>query len=82
MIPPIVAIHRIDEFYQILRQPETLLSKMMFHPRPERPTKPAAGFVRYEPGAYHPLHRHDFAQIWYILEGTFTIGGKTYDPAQ
>ena len=54
----------------------------MFHPRPERPTKPAAGFVRYEPGAYHPLHRHDFAQIWYILEGTFTIGGKTYDPAQ
>src|SRR6516165_3528234 len=26
------------------------------------------------------LHRHDFAQVWYILEGTFTIGGKIYEP--
>ena len=33
-----------------------------------------------EPGSHHPLYRHDFAQIWYILEGTFTIGGKTYRP--
>ena len=41
---------------------------------------PSASFVRCETGAYHPLHRHDFAQIWYILEGTFTIGGKTYEP--
>ena len=54
--------------------------KMVFHPRPERPTEPNAGFVRYEPGAHHPMHRHDFAQVWYILEGTFTIGGKIYEP--
>ena len=53
-------------------------SKMIFHPRPERPTEPNAGFVRYEPGAHHPTHRHDFAQIWHILEGEFLIGGKTY----
>jgi ChrR Cupin-like domain len=53
---------------------------MVFHPRPGRPTEPNAGFVRYEPGAHHPLHRHDFAQIWYILEGAFAIGGRTYGP--
>ena len=26
------------------------------------------------------MHRHDFAQIWYILEGEFSIGGTTYGP--
>ena len=26
-------------------------SKMLFHPRPERPTEPNAGLVRYEPGS-------------------------------
>lgn len=49
-------------------------SKMVFHPRPENPTEPNAGFVRYEPGAHHPFHKHDFAQVWHILEGEFTIG--------
>jgi hypothetical protein len=53
-------------------------SKMVFHPRPERPSEPNAGLVRYERGASHPRHRHDFAQIWYILEGEFRIGGRTY----
>src|SRR6185312_16903924 len=55
-------------------------SKMLFHPRPERPTEPNAGLVRFEPGSSHPLHRHDFAQIWYILEGEFVIDGQTYGP--
>ena len=55
-------------------------SKMVFHPRPERPSEPNTGFVRYEPGAHHPRHRHDFAQVWYILEGTFTIGAETRGP--
>ena len=55
-------------------------SKMVFHPRAERPTEPNTGFVRYEPGAYHPRHRHDFAQVWYVLEGTFTIGARTVGP--
>src|SRR4051812_14659330 len=34
------------------------------------------GVVRYEPGSYHPEHCHGFAQVWYILSGEFTIGGK------
>ena len=55
-------------------------SKMLFHPRPERPTEPNAGFVRYEPGAHHPLHRHDFAQVWYVIEGEFRMGERTYGP--
>lgn len=76
---PFEAVH-VDE-----REWETLRfggyqSKMLFHPRPERPTEPNAGLVRFEPGASHPLHRHDFAQIWYILEGEFVIAGTTYGP--
>ena len=38
------------------------------------------GLLRLEPGAYHPWHRHDFAQVWYILEGEFTIGGVKCGP--
>ncbi|HWM77856.1 MAG TPA: cupin domain-containing protein, partial [Methylomirabilota bacterium] len=49
-------------------------------PRPERPTEPYAGLVRYEPGAHHPQHLHDFAQVWYILEGEFVIGETMYGP--
>lgn len=55
-------------------------AKMVFHPRAERPTEPNAGLVRYDPGAHHPYHRHDFAQVWYILEGEFEIGGQTHGP--
>src|SRR6266567_9635865 len=73
------AVHAEDRPWETPRWPGQW-SKMLFHPRPERPTEPNAGFVRYEPGARHPLHRHDFAQIWYILEGTFTIGAKIYGP--
>src|SRR5689334_2281208 len=29
------------------------------------------------PGAHHPIHNHEFAQVWYVLSGTFVIGGKT-----
>jgi len=71
------AVHESEREWETLRFPGQS-SKMLFHPRPERPTEPNAGFVRYAPGAHHPLHRHDFAQIWYILEGEFTIGGKRY----
>jgi mannose-6-phosphate isomerase-like protein (cupin superfamily) len=55
-------------------------SKMLFHPRPERPTEPNAGLIRFAPGSSHPVHRHDFAQIWYILEGEFVIDGRNYGP--
>lgn len=54
--------------------------KMLFHPRPGNANEPNAGVVRYEPGAHHPRHRHEFAQVWYVLEGTFMIGDATYGP--
>src|SRR5579872_5455325 len=73
------AVHESERDWEMLRFPGQW-SKMLFHPRADCPTEPNAGFVRYEPGAHHPLHRHDFAQVWYILEGTFSIGGKSYTP--
>ena len=76
---PFEAIHEDEREWETLRFPGQS-SKMLFHPRPERPSEPNAGFVRYDPGGYHPMHRHDFAQIWYILEGEFSIGGKIYRP--
>jgi hypothetical protein len=76
--PP--AIRHIDEMeWETIRWPgET--GKMLFHPTPENPTAPNAGLLRLEPGAHHPWHRHDFAQVWYILEGELEIGGKQYGP--
>jgi hypothetical protein len=73
------AVHIDEREWEMLRF-DGSQSKMLFHPRPERPTEPNAGFVRFQPGAGYPLHRHDFAQIWYILEGEFVIGGRKYDP--
>src|SRR5580693_5336700 len=55
------------------------VTKFLFQ-RPERPTEPNAGFLKYAPGASFPLHRHDFAQVWYIIEGEFTFAGKLYGP--
>ena len=76
--PPVV--RHIDEIeWETVRWPGQE-GKMVFHPRPENPTEPNTGLVRYEKGAHHPLHRHDFAQVWYILEGQFLIGGKAYGP--
>src|ERR1700688_3392052 len=52
--------HRDDVEWETIRWPgET--GKMLFHPRPERPTEPNAGILRLEPGAYHPEHYHGFA---------------------
>ncbi|MDP6708712.1 MAG: cupin domain-containing protein [Alphaproteobacteria bacterium] len=76
---PLEAVHEDARPWETLRFPGQH-SKMLFHPNPERPEEPNAGFVRYEPGAHHPMHRHDFAQIWYITEGEFQIGGATYGP--
>lgn len=73
------AVHESEREWETLRFDGTQ-SKMLFHPRPERPTEPNAGFVRYAPGASYPVHRHDFAAIWYVLEGEFTIGGRKYGP--
>jgi len=76
---PMEAVHVDDRPWETLRWPGQW-SKMLFHPRPERGTEPNAGLVRYEPGSHHPLHKHDFAQVWYILEGQFQIGEGTYGP--
>jgi hypothetical protein len=73
-------IRHIDDLeWETIRWPgET--GKMLFHPRPEAPDEPNAGLLRLEPGGHHPWHRHDFAQVWYILEGEFTIAGKLHGP--
>lgn len=73
-------VRHIDEMeWETIRWPgET--GKMLFHPTPDNPTLPNAGLLRLEPGSFHPWHRHDFAQVWYILEGRFTIGGKECGP--
>ena len=76
---PMEAVHIDERPWETLRWPGQW-SKMLFHPRPERATEPNAGLVRYEPGSHHPLHKHDFAQVWYILEGTFRIGETAYGP--
>ena len=74
-----IARHVDDIEWETIRWPgET--GKMLFHPRAERPTEPNAGLLRMAPGAHHPLHRHDFAQVWYILEGEFRIGERRYGP--
>ena len=76
---PMEVRHRDDIEWETIRWPgET--GKMLFHPRPERPTEPNAGILRLAPGAHHPVHHHDFAQVWYVLEGTFTIGGRECTP--
>jgi mannose-6-phosphate isomerase-like protein (cupin superfamily) len=76
---PYEAKHIDDVEWETIRWPgET--GKMLFHPRPERPTEPNAGILRLEPGAHHPIHNHDFAQVWYILSGEFRIDDNLYTP--
>ena len=52
------------------------MCKFPFHPNPERPTEPNAGVLRYEAGEGFVTHRHDFAQVWYVIEGEFQYGGE------
>src|SRR5215813_9381131 len=71
--------HRDNIEWETIRWPcET--GKMLFHPRPERPTEPNAGILRLESGGWHPEHFHGFAHVWYILPGDFTNDGVTYKP--
>jgi hypothetical protein len=76
---PARAVHADDRPWELLRWPGQC-SKMLVHPTAERPTDPNAGLVRYEPGSHHPFHKHEFAQVWYIVEGQFRIGDRTYGP--
>ncbi|MEM7751219.1 MAG: cupin domain-containing protein [Pseudomonadota bacterium] len=54
-----------------------LQCKFPFHPNPERPTEPNAGVIKFEPGSGFVLHRHDFAQVWYVIEGECRYGDDT-----
>ena len=76
---PATAVHADERGWELLRWPGQW-SKMLVHPTTEHPTNPNAGLVRYEPGSHHPFHKHEFAQVWYILEGEFRIGERTYGP--
>src|SRR5256886_12910601 len=76
---PMEAVHESEREWEMLRFPGQW-SKMLFHPRADRPTEPNAGFLPYEPGAHHPLHRPDFGKAWYSFEGFFTIAGWCYTP--
>ena len=73
-------VRHLDEIdWETIRWPgET--GKMLFHPSPEQPTAPNAGILRLEPGAHHPEHDHGFAQVWFVLKGTFTIDGRLCPP--
>ena len=53
------------------------VTRMVFHPTPERPNTPNAGLVTYEPGAGFPLHKHEFAQLWYVADGECRFGERT-----
>ena len=53
------------------------LCKFPFHPKIEHPTEPNAGVIRYEAGEGFVTHRHDFAQVWYVIEGEFQYGEQT-----
>lgn len=77
---PLPEARHHDEIEWMVQRFPGQTCKMMFHPTPERPSVPNAGLVRYEPGAWHPLHSHGFAQVWYILEGEFQYGGKLHRP--
>lgn len=55
-------------------------SQMIFHPTPENPTEPNAGILCYGPGGGFPLHKHNFAQVWYVLEGECHYGDSVLTP--
>jgi len=52
-------------------------TQMVFKPSAEDPTQPNAGIINYLPGAGFPLHMHDFAQVWYVVEGECRYGDTT-----
>jgi redox-sensitive bicupin YhaK (pirin superfamily) len=53
------------------------MCKFPFHPSADDPTQPNAGVLRYEAGEGFVTHRHDFAQVWYVIEGEFQYGDQT-----
>ena len=52
-------------------------TRMVFHPTEDDPDVPNAGTIHYPPGTGFPLHKHDFAQVWYVLDGECRFGDRT-----
>jgi quercetin dioxygenase-like cupin family protein len=52
------------------------ITRMVIHPSDDDPTSPNAGTITYPAGTGFPLHKHDFAQVWYMLEGECRLGDK------
>jgi redox-sensitive bicupin YhaK (pirin superfamily) len=83
-------IKKTDHHAPIIRDPSQYepeigrfgATQMVFHPTPENSTEPNAGILTYEPGSGFPLHRHDFAQVWYVIEGECTFGGQPLKAGQ
>jgi quercetin dioxygenase-like cupin family protein len=53
------------------------MTQMVFHPTETAPDEPNAGIITYLPGAGFPRHAHDFAQVWYVLDGECSFGDRT-----
>ena len=75
--PPV--IRRPDEYPPEMGRFANM-TQMVFHPTEANPTEPNAGILTYLPGAGFPLHKHDFAQMWYVLEGECRFGDETLTP--
>lgn len=52
-------------------------TRMVIHPSDADPDAPNAGTIRHPAGTGFPLHKHDFAQVWYVLEGECQLGDRT-----
>lgn len=52
------------------------ITRMVIHPDEADPDSPNAGTITYPPGPGFPLHKHDFAQVWYLLEGECQLGDR------
>ena len=52
------------------------ITRMVIHPSDADPTAPNAGTIHYPAGTGFPLHGHDFAQVWYVMEGECRLGDR------
>lgn len=52
------------------------VTRMVIHPTEADPTAPNAGTIHYPPGTGFPTHGHDFAQVWYVLDGECRLGDQ------
>ncbi len=86
---PTVAEARRTHHAPIIRRPSDYTpeigrfanaTQMVFHPTEANPTEPNAGILTYVAGSGFPLHLHDFAQVWYVLEGECRFGDETLRP--